>query len=67
MIGARDGGQLQDSATGIQAALEPDLPDEAYQQLVSFDLTAIRHAPLHYDRHRGRWRSEVDEASAGQG
>jgi hypothetical protein len=53
---------LQDSTTGVQVILEPDLPDEAFEQLLAFDLAAIRRGPLHYDRHRRRWRSELDEA-----
>jgi hypothetical protein len=53
---------LQDSDSGVQVALEADLPDEAYQQLLSFNLFTIRRGPLHYDRHRRRWRSELDEA-----
>lgn len=56
---------LQDSATGIQIVLEPDLPDDAYKQLLSFDLTFINRGPVHYDRHRRRWRSELDEAARG--
>jgi len=52
---------LQDTATGIQVVLEPDLPAESYQQLLSFDLTTIQQGPLHYDIHRHRWRSELDE------
>lgn len=53
---------LQDSATGVQVVLEPDLPDQAYQQLLRVDLTAIRQGPVHYDQHRHQWRSELDEA-----
>ena len=53
---------LQDSNTGIQVVLEPDLPARAYQQLLSFDFAALRRGPLHYDQHRRRWRSELDEA-----
>ena len=53
---------LQDSTTGIQVVLEPDLPARAYQQLLSFDFAALRRGPLHYDQHRRRWRSELDEA-----
>jgi hypothetical protein len=53
---------LQDSTTGVQVALEPDLPDEAFEQLLTFDLATIRRGPLHYDRHRRQWRSELDEA-----
>ena len=53
---------LQDSTTGVQIVLEPDLPAEAHQQLLTFDLTTIHRGPLHYDRHRRQWRSELDEA-----
>ena len=53
---------LQDSTTGVQVVLEPDLPDEAFEQLLTFDLATIRRGPLHYDRHCRRWRSELDEA-----
>ena len=53
---------LQDSTTGIQVVLEPDLPTRAYQQLLSFDFATLRRGPLHYDQHRRRWRSELDEA-----
>jgi hypothetical protein len=52
---------LQDSLSGVQVVLEPDLPVESYRQLLSFDLTTVRRGPLHYDAHRGRWRSELDE------
>ncbi len=38
-----------------------DLPAEAYQALVALDLSAFRQGPVHYDRQRGRWRSELDE------
>ena len=53
---------LQDTLTGVQVVLEPDLPAESYQQLLSFDLSSVRHGPLHYDVHRRRWRSELDES-----
>ena len=53
---------LQDSTTGVQVVLEPDLPAEAYPQLLSFDLASIHRGPLHYDRHHRQWRSELDEA-----
>lgn len=53
---------LQDTLTGVQVVLEPDLPPERYQQLLSFDLFTIRSGPLHYDLRRGQWRSELDEA-----
>jgi hypothetical protein len=53
---------LQDTASGLQVVLEADLPDDAYQQLVGLDLTRFQLGPLHYDRQRRRWRSELDEA-----
>ncbi len=52
---------LQDAATRLQIVLEADLPAEAYQSLVALDLSAFRQGPVHYDRQRGRWRSELDE------
>ncbi|GAA2082210.1 hypothetical protein GCM10009801_41780 [Streptomyces albiaxialis] len=54
---------LQDAASGLRVVLEADLPSEAYEQLVGLDLTRFRQGPLHYDRARGRWRSELDEAA----
>jgi hypothetical protein len=53
---------LQDTLTGVQVVLEPDLSPESYQQLLDFDLSTIRCGPLRYDLCRGRWRSELDEA-----
>jgi len=52
---------LQDAATRLQIVLEAGLPTEAYDSLVSLDLSKFRHGPLHYDQHRGAWRSELDE------
>lgn len=52
---------LQDTVTGVQVVLEPDLPADSYRQLLSFDLATVRRGPLHYDLHRRRWRSELDE------
>ena len=52
---------LQDAVTQLQVVLEADLPAEAYQALVALDLSAFRQGPVHYDRQRGRWRSELDE------
>jgi hypothetical protein len=57
---------LQHSATRLQIVLEADLPAEAYQALVTLDLSAFRQGPVHYDRQRGRWRSELDEWQQGQ-
>jgi hypothetical protein len=53
---------LQDASTGIQVVLESDLPDEAYEQLFTLDLGTFRRGPVHFDRHRRVWRSELDEA-----
>ncbi len=52
---------LQDAETRLQVVLEADLPAEAYQALVALDLSAFRQGPVHYDRQRGKWRSELDE------
>ncbi|MGH3896778.1 MAG: hypothetical protein ACRDTA_00710 [Pseudonocardiaceae bacterium] len=52
---------LQDATTRLQIVLEADLPAEAYQALVVLDLSAFQQGPVHYDRQRGRWRSELDE------
>ncbi len=52
---------LQDAVTQLQVVLEADLPAEAYQALVALDLSAFRQGPVHYDRQRGGWRSELDE------
>lgn len=52
---------LQDAASRLQVVLEADLPVEAYQTLVGLDLSAFQRGPVHYDRQRGRWRSELDE------
>jgi len=52
---------LQDTLSGVRIVLEPDLPADSYRQLLSFDLSTVRHGPLHYDLHRRRWRSELDE------
>ena len=56
---------LQDSASGVQIVLEPDLDDDAYRQLLAMDLSRISRGPLHYDQHRRVWRSERDEADSG--
>ncbi|MFC9428327.1 hypothetical protein [Streptomyces sp. NPDC056987] len=61
--GARGPLVLHDSVSGLRVVLEADLPAEAYRQLVALDLTAYRIGPLHYDRHREAWRSELDEAA----
>ncbi|WJV45510.1 hypothetical protein [Streptomyces flavofungini] len=54
---------LQDDRSGLSVVLEPDLPAEAYEQLLGLDLTTFQVGPLHYDRQLGRWRSELDEAA----
>jgi len=52
---------LEDTTTGLLVMLEPDLPPEAYQRLFHTDLSAFARGPLHYDRSRQQWRSELDE------
>ena len=52
---------LQDAASGVQIALDSDLPPEAYEELVALDLSAFECGPVHYDRVQKRWRSELDE------
>lgn len=54
---------LQDPATGVRIVLEGALPDEAYRQLLTLDMSAFRLGPVHYDASKGRWRSELDEAA----
>jgi hypothetical protein len=48
---------LQDTASGLQVVLEPDLPTEAYRRLVELDLSAYRHGPVCYNRSRNAWQS----------
>jgi hypothetical protein len=55
---------LQDTVTGLQVVLEPDLPIEAYRQLVSLDLSALRGGPVRYDRGRNAWQSNPAGKSA---
>jgi hypothetical protein len=52
---------LQDPVSRLQVVLEADLPTEACQQLVAFDFATVRRGPLHYDRQRRAWRSELHE------
>jgi hypothetical protein len=47
---------LQDTATGLQVVLEPDLPIEAYRGLVTLDLSAFHGGPVRYDRSRNAWQ-----------
>jgi hypothetical protein len=42
---------LQDTTTGLQVVLE------AYQQLVTLDLSALHGGPVRYDRSRNAWQS----------
>ncbi len=58
---------LQDPVSRLRVVLEPDLPLAAYRRLTELDLSRFRHGPLHYDRHRSAWRSEVDEADRSRG
>jgi hypothetical protein len=53
---------LQDPATGVRIVLEDGLPEDAYRQLLTLDISAFRIGPVHYDAAKGRWRSEQDEA-----
>jgi hypothetical protein len=48
---------LQDTATGLEVVLEPDLPTEAYRRLVELDLSDFRRGPVRYDRSRNAWQS----------
>lgn len=52
---------LEDTTTGLRVMLKPDLPPEGYQRLFRTDLSAFARGPLHYDRRRQQWRSELDE------
>ncbi|MGH3828946.1 MAG: hypothetical protein ACRDRS_00620 [Pseudonocardiaceae bacterium] len=52
---------LRDAVTRLEVVLEADLPARAYQELVALDLSAFEQGPVHYDRHRDEWRSELDE------
>ena len=58
---------LQDAASRLQVVLEADLPTDAYEALLSLDLSKFRKGPLHYDRQHRRWRSELDENLQRQG
>jgi hypothetical protein len=49
---------LQDTATGLQVVLEPDLPIEAYRRLVTLDFSAFHGGPVRYDRIRDVWQSD---------
>lgn len=53
---------LQDATTRLQVVLEASLPAEAHEALLSLDLSNFHKGPLHYDRYRGVWRSELDES-----
>lgn len=52
---------LEDTVTGVQVVLEPDLPAEGYHQLQRLDLSTITRGPLRYDRSKREWRCEFDE------
>jgi hypothetical protein len=58
---------LEDAVTRLQVVLEGDLPADAYEALLSLDLSEFQRGPLHYDRHRGAWRSELDEGQQHKG
>jgi hypothetical protein len=57
---------LQDSVTKLKVVLEPDLPTVAFRELADLDLNQFKHGPLHYDRARSQWRSEIDETDQHQ-
>ena len=57
---------LMDSDSRLRIVIEADLPAEAIGLLVALDLSKFRVGPLHYDKAAGRWRSELDEAAAGE-
>lgn len=55
---------LRDEQTDIWIFLEPDLPAEAYEKLVTLDLASFktdRFGYLRYDRERGEWRPPTEE------
>jgi hypothetical protein len=53
---------IQDPGTGLQVVLPPDLPAQAYTQLLALDLTRFRLGPVYYDKQADHWRSLLDEA-----
>ncbi|THV39839.1 hypothetical protein [Glycomyces buryatensis] len=53
---------LEDSDTGLRIILEADLPPEAFERLFEMNFEDFDSGPLHYDRYRRIWRSELDEA-----
>jgi hypothetical protein len=55
---------LQDTATGLQVVLEPDLPIEAYRELVALDLSAFHVGTVRYNRSRNAWQSNRASESA---
>ena len=55
---------LQDADNGLRIVLDRDLPADGYEQLLRLDLARFRSGPVHYDRARRCWRSEIDEAKA---
>ena len=65
---SEDGGSagllmLQDTETGIQVVLVPNLPDAALQSLPGIDLLGFTFGPVHYDAGTSAWRSLFDERS----
>ena len=49
---------LRDVETGVEVVIERDLPDVAYLQLPTLDLSGCR-GTVRYDRDRGRWRETI--------
>jgi hypothetical protein len=67
---SEDGGSvgllmLQDTETGIQVVLAPNLPDAALQSLPGIDLLGFTFGPVHYDAGTSAWRSLFDERAPG--
>jgi len=61
---------LEDRESGVRlAALDPDMPDDAYLELSELDLTSLPHgALLGWSEERSEWvyRSSVDEGDEPQ-
>lgn len=49
---------LSDHGRQFQVILDPDLPDDAYEQLFQLDLSFMTTGILSWDRRSGEWRSQ---------
>jgi hypothetical protein len=47
---------LEAGSTGLEALLEPDLPEEAYHKLLELDVRAGQVGLLRYDRLSRAWK-----------